>query len=130
VNLKQQFCLALLRQRAMVKGGSLSSSVMKRLPTKSQIRASLEQQVEEYLSTGGTVNEIPKGQSGRHDNQNLFAGGFANEPRQERTPLTDVVQTLEARKHPHQADKKSKRPRKKLITDDFGEPLRWVWTEE
>lgn len=107
---------------------------MKPLPTKAQIRAELERQVQDYLQTGGVVNTIPKGQSGQVDNRNLFGSLGQNSPRQERTPVDHVVQALEARKHPgqhpHNNVKKPKRPRKKLLTDDFGEPLRWVWIED
>jgi len=103
---------------------------MKPLLTKAQIRAELERQVQDYLQTGGMVNAIPRGQSGQLDNRNLFGSLGQNPPRQERTPVDEVVQALEARKHPHSNVKKPKRPRKKLLTDDFGEPLRWVWSEE
>lgn len=102
---------------------------MKPLPTKAQIRAELDRQMEAYLNQGGTVNEVPRGTSGIVDNRNTFAHSGESGPKQERTPLDDVVKTIEARKHPQQAAKR-KRPRKKLITDDFGEPLRWVWVEE
>jgi hypothetical protein len=33
-------------------------------------------------------------------------------------------------KKPEAAKKASKRPKKKIIYDDFGEPLREVWSEE
>lgn len=105
-------------------------SSMKPLLTKAQIRAELERQVQDYLQTGGMVNAIPRGQSGQLDNRNLFGSLGQNPPRQARTPVDEVVQALEARKHPHNNIKKSKRPRKKLLTDDFGEPLRWVWIED
>lgn len=103
---------------------------MKPLPTKAQLRAELERQVQDYLQTGGQVKDIPRGQSGQVDNRNLFGSLGQSPPRQERTPVDDVVQALEARKHPHNNVKKPKRPRKKLLTDDFGEPLRWVWIED
>lgn len=104
---------------------------MKRPPTKAQIRAELEKQIQHYLRDGGEVKNIPKGISGQHDNRNLFAQLGENPPRQDRTPLDEVVKTLEARKkHPNAPGNRSKKPRKILITDDFGEPLRWVWTDE
>lgn len=104
---------------------------MKPVPTKAQIRSQLDQEVQRYLQEGGTVNNIPRGQSGHQDNRNLFGNLGENPPKQERTPLDDVVKTLEARKkHPHNGVKASRRPRKKLITDDFGEPLRWVWIDD
>jgi len=86
--------------------------------------------MQEYLQTGGVVKNVPRGVSGQLENRPLFGHIGDNPPRQERTPVDDVVQAVEARKHPHANVKKSKRPRKKLITDDFGEPLRWVWIED
>lgn len=103
---------------------------MKRLPTKAELRAELERQIQEYLQTGGAVQAVPRGTSGHVDNRNIFGNLGQNPPRQERTPVDDVVQALEARKHPHTNIKKNKRPRRKLLTDDFGEPLRWIWVED
>lgn len=104
---------------------------MKPLPTKAQIRAELEKHIHSYLQTGGSVKSVPRGVSGRIDNEApSFSSMGENPPRQDRTPVDDVVKTLEARKHPPKPAKKHRRPRKKLITDDFGEPLRWVWEED
>ena len=101
---------------------------MKRPPNKADIRAELERQLADYRSSGGAINEIPRGVSGRYDNQNPFSQ-LPDLPRpQERTPVNDVVQALDARKHPNKS-KPGKRPKKKLLRDDFGEPLRWVWEE-
>lgn len=105
---------------------------MKSIPTKAQIRTELEKQIQEYLREGGVVNNVPRGQSGHLDNKNLFSQVGDQPPRQERTPLNDIVRALEARKHPPAplTRRHSKRRRKKLITDDFGEPLRWIWEED
>lgn len=101
---------------------------MKPLPTKKQIRQELEQQVQQYLESGGAVENVPRGLSGRNDNQNPFTQYSADKPSQARTPVTDVIKSMEERKNPKPITKK--RPKKRLITDDFGEPLRWVWDEE
>lgn len=101
---------------------------MKPVPTKSQIRKELEAQVQQYLESGGNVQSVPRGISGRNDNQNPFSQYNADKPSQTRTPVTDVIKSIEERKHPKV--EKPKRPKKRLITDDFGEPLRWVWDEE
>lgn len=104
---------------------------MKPIPTKAQIRAELDRQIQDYLREGGVVNNVPRGQSGHLDNKNPFSQVGDQPPRQERTPLNDIVRALEARKHPPAPlTKHTRRRRKKLITDDFGEPLRWVWEEE
>lgn len=117
----------------MVTDGQIDAflSAMKRPPSKQQLRAEMQQQIQQYLREGGVVRDVPRGQSGFQNNANLFAQLGDNPPRQERTPLDNVVKALDARKkQPHSNVRTHKRARKKLITDDFGEPLRWVWVEE
>lgn len=105
---------------------------MKPTKTKAQIRAEIDAQVNQYLAAGGEVNQIASGISGNTDNTNLFTTSATFEPKQERTPVTDVIkQVEERRKHkPAPPLKRAGRPRKKLITDDFGEPIRWVWVDQ
>ena len=103
---------------------------MKPLKTKAQIRAELEEAMSQYMAEGGAINTVPRGLSAIVDNRNLFAQGFAGQTSASlpRIPLTDVIETLEARKRGLQSPK-SRRPKKRLIKDDFGEPLRWVWED-
>lgn len=110
---------------------------MKPIITKAQIRLELENQIQEFLQDGGAVNNIPRGQSGHINNQNLFSSQGGSAPPLSRTPVDDVVKALEERKHTKSGQTKDGRSigttkgrRKKLITDDFGEPLRWVWIED
>jgi len=104
---------------------------MKPVITKSQIRSDLENQVEEFLREGGVVKNIPRGESGHDSNTNPFSSHNPNpSPQQTRTPVDQIVKTLEERKKTGPQTSKLKRPKKKLITDDFGEPLRWVWVDE
>lgn len=104
---------------------------MKPLKTKAQIRAEIEQQISSYLRQGGEVRDIPSGVSGQLDNENRFGHLVRSEPRQERTPLLEVIKQIDARKtRPKKAPAKTSRaPRRKLIKDDFGEPVRWIWEE-
>lgn len=104
---------------------------MKPLKTKAQLRAEIEQQISSYIQHGGAVHDIPSGVSGQLDNENRFGQLVRSEPRQERTPLVDVIKEIEARKSRSKkpAPKAARGPRRKLITDDFGEPVRWVWEE-
>lgn len=102
---------------------------MKPLKTKAEVRAELEAQMQEYLQAGGAVASIPRGVSGYIDNRNPYALQGENPPRQERTSVQEVLNVLDARKQQKHSPYKP-RPRKKLITDDFGEPLRWIWVEE
>jgi hypothetical protein len=96
------------------------------------LRRELDRQVELFLREGGRVNEIPRGLSG-HDSSNgpLPSPPFVgDEPREGRTYVNEVVAAIEARRKPAPPAKpKPRRPRKKIIYDDFGEPLRWVWEE-
>ena len=106
---------------------------MKPLKTKSQIRDEINKQIDDYLHTGGEVNEVPRGHSGNLSNENLFVKTSSDQPPQPRTPVNDVVQALEERKK-NKGSKlpsppKNRKPKKRLITDDFGEPVRWVWDE-
>lgn len=101
-------------------------------PSKSELRRELDRQVDSYLREGGAVQEIPRGISGR----DATDGPLPNAPfvgpgeRNPREYLTDVIAGIEARRKPPEQPKRiSRRPRKKYIYDDFGEPIRWVWEE-
>ncbi|MEY4590640.1 MAG: hypothetical protein RL497_2716 [Pseudomonadota bacterium] len=102
---------------------------MQPIKTKAQIRAELARDIAQYLTQGGEVMDVPRGISGFRDNTNPYHFQSEMAPKQERTPLDEVVRTLEARKRSKQSVFKP-RPKKKLITDDFGEPLRWVWVQD
>lgn len=115
---------------------------MKLPVTKAELRRELDRQVDAYLREGGAVQNIPRGMSGRPPGAGplpatpffhgeAFANGEAGENREKRTYLVDVIAAIEARRKP-QATRKTlprRRPRKKFIYDDFGEPIRWVWEE-
>lgn len=106
---------------------------MKPKVTKAQIRRELENQIQAFIAEGGSVNNIPRGQSGYGDNQNPFSQQGGSAPSQPRTSLDKELQELELRKRKlgnKPANPKNKKgPYKKLIKDDFGEPLRWVWID-
>lgn len=100
--------------------------------SKAELRDELESQVDAFLRNGGQVSEIPRGVSGRDTADGpLPSSAFAgDEPREGRTYVNDVIAAIEARRKPPLAARpKPRRPRKKIIYDDFGEPLRWVWEE-
>lgn len=94
--------------------------------------------MERYLMRGGRVTEVPQGQSGKEPddppvflNRRLFV-----EPRTKRTLVPEVIAAIESRRKtkPQRtpAPKRSRlpKPRRKTIYDDFGEPLRRVWSDE
>ena len=101
--------------------------------SKRDLRDSLNRDIEEYLNKGGEVHQFARGESGLqegryHDQSMTF------EKRQERTPVDDVVKAIderrEARLRPVSTRKTAiRRPKKKVIYDDFGEPLRVIWEE-
>jgi hypothetical protein len=105
--------------------------------SKADLRRELDRQVDAFLREGGQVHEIARGISGREPNDGpLPAAPFfglnegSGEAKEKRTYLTEVIAAIEARRKPQIAIKaKPRRPRKKYIYDDFGEPVRWVWEE-
>lgn len=105
--------------------------MIKPTKTRRQLHKELEQQVQEFLIHGGQVNEVPRGLSGRPDANGPLISIFDGTSQEDRTPLPEVVAAIEARKKPQLPPKPKKlRPRKKVILDDFGQPLRWEWVEE
>ena len=110
---------------------------MKKPVSKADIRDELLQETERFLLLGGSVDEIAQGISGKNPgdpplflNRRLFV-----EPKSPRTPIPEVVAAIEARrlqkfrhKPPHKRRLPS--PRRKILYDDFGEPLRRIWSEE
>jgi hypothetical protein len=104
--------------------------MIKPTKTRRQLHQELEEQVQQYLNEGGQVNEVPRGLSGRMDNNGPLVVLFEGGSHEDRTPVPDVVAAIEARKKPSLTKSRKLRPRKKVILDDFGQPLRWEWVEE
>lgn len=106
---------------------------MKPTKTKAEVRRELESQMDAYLREGGKVSSLAPGVSGRELGQALPPVSFDKKPETSRTPVPDVVQAIEERKHPPKPATRSvirRRQRKILLCDDFGEPIRWVWSED
>ncbi|MCP8898925.1 hypothetical protein [Gilvimarinus xylanilyticus] len=105
---------------------------MKPVKSKKAQRQELEAQIREYQSRGGTVNQVPRGLSGRADANTPLPHVFEKKAEAEsRTEVSQVIAAIEQRRRPQppkiQRPNKPKLPRKKLIYDEFGEPLRWEW---
>jgi len=110
---------------------------LKKPVSKADIRDALQRETERFLDCGGRVKEIPPGTSGRNAgdpplflNRRLFV-----EPRTPRTHIPEVVAAIEARRldrFRRKAPQKRRlpHPRRKVIYDDFGEPLRRIWLDE
>ena len=109
---------------------------MKKPPSKTDLRERLARQTAAFLSEGGTVKELRRGESA-YDKSDVPPSAPLFEPRPcaTRTPLNDVIAALDARR----AEKRSRtkvirrrtpKRRKQVVYDDFGEPLRVTWVEE
>jgi len=109
---------------------------VKKPPSKTDLRERLARQTAAFLSAGGTVKELRRGESA-YDKSDIPPSAPLFEPRPSatRTPLNDVIAALDARR----AEKRSRtkvvrrrtpKRRKQVVYDDFGEPLRVTWVEE
>lgn len=103
---------------------------MKPTKTRRELHAELQAQINAFLTQGGAVNEVPRGLSGRPHANGPLMSIFEGQSHEDRTPLPEVVAAIEARKKPQLHKPHKPRPRKKVILDDFGQPLRWEWVEE
>ena len=104
-------------------------------PSKKELRESLERDLQKFINSGGDVTEVPRGVSGRETADGVLKADRwqMDKSNGERTQIPEVLKALDSRKGPVSRTAKpapKKRPRKKLIYDDFGEPLRWVWVDE
>lgn len=100
--------------------------MIKPKPTKTETRDKIASQVEEFLQRQGKIEQVKMGDSGLVDGKyNTTHIGFS-EPKQTRTPLNHVVADIQSRKSPKTIRKS---PTKKVVYDDFGEPIRWYWEE-
>ena len=99
--------------------------------SKADVRAEINDQVEKFLAQGGNIEQVQQGKSAYRDGPPSTSSIIFNQPRQQRTPLPDVVEAIEQRKR-----KRYKKPqgttrrvvkKPRIIYDDFGEPLRKIW---
>ena len=103
--------------------------------SKQSIRDELRRKTEEFVSRGGEIKQHTPGESGESVSPGKHRAVFVTgEPRQSRTYVNDVVSALDGRKQKKivakTANRPSPRPVKKIIYDDFGEPLREVWSDQ
>jgi len=98
----------------------------------------MERETERFLSRGGNVETVPRGKSGKDpsDAPLFLSKRLFLEPRAKRTLVPEVVAAIEERRKallkrtPKRKRSRLPQPRRKIIYDDFGEPLRRVWIEE
>jgi hypothetical protein len=108
-----------------------------RRTSKRELRERLEQEVKDYLNQGGAVRSVARGESalvnGRYDEKPLAF----EKPKEERTPVDELLKNIDhkrasMRKTTRASTKSStvRKPKKKVIYDDFGEPLRVIWEDD
>ena len=103
---------------------------MIKVKTKKQIRQELDDEINRFISSGGEIKDIEQGASGKDIGVNINSSIPFNTEKQTRTPLIDEVNALDERKKSKQHGTKKAspdKPKKKIIYDDFGEPLREIW---
>lgn len=111
--------------------------MFKKRLTKAELRSQLEAEVSRFLEKGGQIEKVEMGASGLIDGRyNMRQGTFtpSSSTTQTRTPVTNVLATIDARRKTNSKSSacisRQKSPRKKVIYDDFGEPIRTVWIDE
>ena len=87
---------------------------MKKPVSKEDIRRELQQEIDQFLEQGGSVESVPQGTSGKDPgdpplylNRRLFI-----EPRTERTHIPEVIAAIEARRKA----KPRRSPQRKTLT--------------
>ena len=107
---------------------------MKKIISKTDIRNDMEKQIADFLEKGGEILKIEQGMSGRENPNDPLKSDHSTfqQPRQSRTYVPEVVAAIDARRNkmPEKPKTPIRKPRKKIIYDDFGEPLREVWVDE
>jgi len=111
---------------------------LKKPVSKADMREALEEEMQRFLKQGGDVETVPRGVSGKDPgdaplflNRRLFI-----EPSEPRTQIPEVIAAIDARRklksqrRPVHKRTRLPQPRRKVIYDDFGEPLRKVWVDE
>jgi hypothetical protein len=105
---------------------------VKKPPSKAQVRKELNLQISNFLNKGGEVVQIEKGLSGRENANGPLKPNGVNfdQEKATRTYVPEVIAAIDARRKPVKEKPRNRKPRKKIIYDDFGEPLRWEWVED
>jgi hypothetical protein len=112
--------------------------MVKKLPTKDELRTELERETLRYLDHGGQVNEVPHGATGTDPKKasSFRSSGLFSQPKISRTFVPEVIAAIEGRRQKSfkrratPTRSRLPRPRRKILYDDFGEPIRKVWVDE
>jgi hypothetical protein len=104
---------------------------MNKRPTKREIRQQMNNEVEQYLDQGGEVRAFQRGESGLVNGKIDDRSSGFEQGKQQRTPLMEELKAVDERKKSANSTGpvKPRRPTKKIIYDDFGEPIREIWVD-
>jgi hypothetical protein len=101
--------------------------------SKKFIRKELYRKTQEFLSRGGEIKYHLAGETGESiDKPRTRSNFITTEPRKTRTSINDVISALDKRKKKKSSinlSKSIKSPKKRIIYDDFGEPIREIWSD-
>jgi len=101
--------------------------------SKNSLRRELRRKVKEFLSDGGEIKQYPHGETGEPADKPRARSVFVSpSPLKTRTYVNDVVASLDRRKRKtpiRPPQKPVASPKKKVIYDDFGEPIREIWVD-
>lgn len=95
------------------------------------MRKQLDRDVQDFIAHGGKIRQVPRGLSGR-DPQMGFSQPLFDTPKTTRTYVTELIAGIDARRRPEKpkpGTREHKKPRQKVILDDFGEPIRKIWVD-
>jgi len=100
---------------------------MKKPPSKTDLRERLQQQTADFLSSGGKVREFQAGDSAYDRDEAPPPAPLFETRRAERTPLTEVVAALDARREAKRARTKvvrrrTPKRRRQVLYDDLASP--------
>ena len=102
--------------------------------SKKSIRKEILAKTQDYLCNGGLIEEVSLRESGQNTKEPIVRPALKiDESSKNKIYLTDVVSTIDARKlktnKSRLLTKDHSGRHKKIIYDDFGEPLREVWVD-
>ena len=97
------------------------------------LRQDILRKTEEYIARGGQIKKLRSGESAERADRPRRKAEFVGTDSSQQSDLTEVILEIDKRKtnfkKPPPVSSKPA-PRKKIIYDDFGEPLREIWVEK
>ena len=97
------------------------------------LRQDIIRKTAEYIARGGQIRKFRAGESAERADGPRRKAEFVGTDSSEQNDLTEVILEIDKRKtnfkKPPPVCSKSA-PRKRIIYDDFGEPLREVWVQK